>query len=394
MPYLIMKDKMTFKHTKFEDSVTMRSLTKVAQNKGWIKEEPVVKTAAPQLDLKPSDDLTVNLLKLCNGLRASGFEKQAEELESKFVGYKRAQSLYGISNEEGDDLVHAAHPKGSHKLENVDSNEAVFEDILDRHNQFVEVVNKKPIGKLSSSRNVIDAVKVVFAQAATAEQFQSAIQHAVDEVNNIVNTVSRLSDKELTFSTQQYRDAISQLTQNPTIDNLQKAQSWLSKFRARLDPSGLLHYTTLGTSGLSEDTWRGVQGLLNKADRDISNAISWRQQFKDLENEQGVSPSVNPATQSGNIQVGEMSNVADPVVGKGANLVNTLKAYQSVGNVARNAIAMTWIKNQIKEIQNVMQRYDSAETTGQLDKVKSSLEQEMNTKEAEVNDFYNKVAKV
>ena len=382
---------MTFKHyTKFEDSVTMRSLTKVAQDKGWIKEEPVIKTAASKLDLKPSEDLTENLLKLCSGLRASGFEKQADELESKFVGYKRAQSLYGVSNEEGDDLIHAAHPKGSHKLENVDSKEAIFEDILDKHNQFVNVVNKKPLGKLSSSRNVIDAVKVIFAQTATAEQFQSAIQDAMREINNDVSTVSRLADKELTFSTQQYRDTISKLTQNPTIDNLKEAQSWLSKFRARLDPSGLLHYATLGSSGLSEDTWRGVQGLLNRADKAISNSISWRQQLKDLEFSQGATPS-NPAT---NLQMGEISNVSDPVVGKGANLINTLKAYQSVGNISRNPAAMTWIKNQIKEIQDTMQRYNSAETTGQLDKVKSSLEQEMVTKEAEVNDFHNKVAKV
>lgn len=382
---------MTFKYTKFEDSVTMRSLTKVAQDKGWIKEEPVVKTAAPKLDLKPSEDLTENLLKLCSGLRASGFEKQADELESKFVGYKRAQSLYGVSNEEGDDLVHAAHPKGSHKLEDVDSKEAVFEDILDRHNQFVNVVNKKPVGKLSSSRHVIDTVKVILAQAATAEQFQSAIQNAVKEINNNVNTVSRLADKELTFSTQQYADAISQLTQNPTIDNLKEAQTWLSKFRTRLDPEGLLHYATLGASGLSEDTWRGVQGLLNKADVAVKNAISWRGQLKDLQFEQGALPPASPAT---SVQVGEVSNVADPVVGKGSNLINTLKAYQAIGTVAKNSAAMNWIKSQMKEIQDVMTRYNGAEATGQLDRVKKSLEQEMNTKEVEVNDFYNKVAKV
>src|SRR5258708_5643973 len=152
---------MTYKHVKFEDSSTMRSLTKLAQDKGWIKEEPVVKTASPVLDLQPSDNLLENLLKLCQGLRTSGFEKQAEELESKFVIYKQAQTnLYNVGGEEGEDLVHAAHPKGSHKLENVDSTEATFEDILDQHMKGVEVATKAPHGKLASSEDIVNAVKV------------------------------------------------------------------------------------------------------------------------------------------------------------------------------------------------------------------------------------------
>jgi hypothetical protein len=151
---------MTFKHTNFEDSSTMRSLVKIAQEKGWVKEEPLKKTAAPKTDLSPSKSFVDNLLKLCTGLRSAGFEKQAEELESKLVQYKQAGALYDVGNEKGEDLVHAAHPKGSHKMENIDSKEATFEDILDKHIKMLDVANSKPTGKNSSAQEILDAVKV------------------------------------------------------------------------------------------------------------------------------------------------------------------------------------------------------------------------------------------
>ena len=37
---------MSFKHVKFTDSATMRSLERVAQEKSWIKNDRIKKTAA------------------------------------------------------------------------------------------------------------------------------------------------------------------------------------------------------------------------------------------------------------------------------------------------------------------------------------------------------------
>src|SRR5574338_644538 len=150
---------MTFKHTKFEDSPIMRSLEKVAREKGLVKDEPIAKTAsAPTIDLAPSGNLMSNVLKLCAGLRASGFDKYASELELAYLNYKRANTLYETSKEKGEDLVDEAHPKGSHKLEGVDG-DAVIETILDNHLKMVELVNKKPTGKLASSKDVMGGVK-------------------------------------------------------------------------------------------------------------------------------------------------------------------------------------------------------------------------------------------
>ena len=59
--------------------------------------------------------------------------------------------MYETHKETGDDVIHSAHPKGSHKLEGVAGDEATFEDILDKHTKILNVVEKKPTGKLSTA---------------------------------------------------------------------------------------------------------------------------------------------------------------------------------------------------------------------------------------------------
>jgi hypothetical protein len=168
---------MTFKHIKFEDSPVMRSLERIAKEKGLVKpSEPLIKTATPKTDLTPTPSLLTNLLKLCTGLREKGFEKQANELEVYLVNYKKAESIYETSKEKGEDLVHAAHPDGSHELEDVDviGDGAVFEDILDQMVKSLEVVNKKPTGKLSNAK-AIDAAKKVVSASFLARKKDSKV---------------------------------------------------------------------------------------------------------------------------------------------------------------------------------------------------------------------------
>jgi len=157
---------MTFKHVKFQDSAVMRSLEKVAREKGLVKEQDLVKTASitKKADLTPSSTLTANLIKLSVGLREAGFDKYADEVETKFMAFKQADTLYQTSKEKGEDLVEEAHPKGSHKLEGVDADEAVFETILDQHLQNIKMIDKMPTGKLASSAEIVNAVKMVLGQ--------------------------------------------------------------------------------------------------------------------------------------------------------------------------------------------------------------------------------------
>ena len=152
---------MTFKHIDFSSSETMRSLERLALEKGLVKLAPMKKEAAAKpLDLVPTNDLMQNVIKLCSGLMANGFVKEAKELESNFLAYKQAQTLYETSKEEGKDLIEAAHPQGSHKMSNIDADEATVEDILDKHKKLMAIMDKTPTGKLASSKNIIDAIKV------------------------------------------------------------------------------------------------------------------------------------------------------------------------------------------------------------------------------------------
>lgn len=154
---------MSLKHAQLQDSIIGRSYVKIAQEKGWIQEEPLKKEASAP-DFQPTHNLMENILKLCQGLRQSGFGKYAEELESKFVQFKQANCHYDVSGESGEDLIHAAHPKGSHKLDGVDSDEGVIETVLDQHMKILEKIQKMPHGKLSTAAEVIDAVKTILGQ--------------------------------------------------------------------------------------------------------------------------------------------------------------------------------------------------------------------------------------
>lgn len=180
---------MTFKHTKF-DSPTLRALEKIAVEKGLVKPEPLQKKAAvtKKADYTPSVNLMENIFKLCAGLRDNGLKKEADEIETNYLNYKRAQTLYETSKETGEDLVHDAHPKGSHKLEGVEGNEAVVEDILDQHLKIVEMVSKKPTGKLSTAQ-IISEVKRSLGETPPAPPPPPVADESTGLTQPVINNV-------------------------------------------------------------------------------------------------------------------------------------------------------------------------------------------------------------
>jgi hypothetical protein len=147
----------------------MRSLEKVAQEKGLVKQPTVLekiasRPAVKKLDVTPTSSMMDNIFKLSAGLRAQGLVKEAAELETNYFNFKQAQTLYEAHKEKGEDVIHSAHPKGSHKLEGVEGQEATFEDILDKHTKFLDMVGKKPTGKLESTAHILSEVKKALAQ--------------------------------------------------------------------------------------------------------------------------------------------------------------------------------------------------------------------------------------
>lgn len=262
---------MTFKHGKFEDSATMRSLIKVAEQKGWVTSEPLKKTASESIDLSPTSSLTENVLKLCAGLRQSGMHKYADEVEKNFFNYKRASDIYDVTGEEGKDLVDAAHPDGSHKMEGMEG-DAVIETILDQHLKDTEVVEKKPSGKLTDASSILRAVKMVLAGP---QQETGKLMALMDTVRKRAQTITALTESELTVSWSSFSEAIAQYSQNPTIDNLKKIQGIMSKQASRLKP-GIAF-------GVSEDTWKKVAPQINSINNALSQAIDIRIQMQEAE---------------------------------------------------------------------------------------------------------------
>lgn len=185
---------MTFKHVKFEDSAVMRSLEKLAREKGLVKDEPITKAASSNVHLSPSASLTEKILHLSAGLRASGFDKHATDLEERFLAYKQAQTLYETSSEKGEDLVDRAHPKGSHKLDGVDGNEAIVETIIDQHLKNMKAIEKTPTGKLGSSQEVLNVVKIVLAQSAVEIQ-KNKYREIVSILTQMLHVLTPVKDE-------------------------------------------------------------------------------------------------------------------------------------------------------------------------------------------------------
>lgn len=284
---------MTFKHIKFEDSPIMQSLEKVAQEKGLVKPESLLqklasRPAIKKVDTTPTSNLMENIFKLCEGLKTQGLVAEANELEINYFQYKQAQTLYEAHKEKGEDVIHSAHPDGSHKLEGVEGSEVCFEDILDKHVKFLQMIDKKPTGKLSSSAHVLSAVKKALGQASDEE---SAIKNDLATVVKSVARINQLTSQELTVSIQTYEDMIRELANDPKVDNLQKISEELGRLHTRLDPTSWLHYTSLGATGLTEDTWARVQGLLNSAQAAAKDAIAKRKDFLARKSDQEVNPT-------------------------------------------------------------------------------------------------------
>jgi len=197
---------MTFKPNDFESSQVMRSLEKLAQEKGLIKNDPLKRIAATKkpIDFKPSESLMENIVKLTAGLRQSGLNKYADELESRFMNYKKADSsLYETSKEEGEDLVDAAHPQGSHTIEGI-LGDNVVETIVDQHLKMLKIISKQPNGKLANSKEVLKAVKVVLGQQPVAPMLETkeeseAPRLAVGTIKMVVQNAVSIANHAVTI---------------------------------------------------------------------------------------------------------------------------------------------------------------------------------------------------
>lgn len=277
---------MTFKHVKFQDSAVMRSLEKVAREKGLIKEDLVKTASVKKASLVPTTNLLSNLITLSEGLREAGFDKYADELEKNSLAYKRAQTLYETSKETGDDLVESAHPKGSHKLENVDSDESVFETIIDQHLKHIEMIDKKPTGKLASSFDILRAVKTVLGE-------DSQVPLSGASIERMYKFTRALS--EMFNSMQFFR------WENDTVVAYNRMNDLINKYGASksINMGGVDKIIALANdmkASLEKETFLGMQSTAAKnAKFHVNSLINFCQDTlkEEVQNAMGAAPKVN-----------------------------------------------------------------------------------------------------
>lgn len=393
---------MTFKHVKFTDSPTMRALEKVAHEKGWVKPEPLTKTAAKKTSLEPTSNLMANVLKLCAGLRSQSMEKYADELETSYLNYKRVQTMYDAHGEKGEDVIEFAHPKGSHKLENVDSSEAVFEDILDKHVKILQVVEKKPSGKLSDASQIISAVKMVFAQDKK-DQLSEAIESRVGVVREKLGEVLRRAGPEVLGSGEgvlghlftdmggwkggmTWEQGLHFLTKNPNLDTLMMLQDFIGSLESRLRP-GLLG------SGATQQSWIQVKGLLNQCKPLVRDAIAMSKEWNEMigqEEEKVGDPTREPTSFQRDVPS------APAASGAGAQLfqlfnditqnVGTYKSQVQTKGLPNEAALAAWLDKAEGLAKQYVAAYSKAPTPANL----QTLVAKMNGVKAKLDNFQKK----
>ncbi len=268
---------MTFKHLKFAESSTMQAFEKLAKDKGLVVPDVVQKTAKPLLDLNPSKNFLENILKLTAGLRAQGFVRHAEDLESKYVVYKRAESLYETSKETGEDLVDQAHPKGSHTL---DGGHKVL-TIVDQKKEIEQVVNKKPTGKFASNQDILNAVKLVFAQDIGATE-EEARKYTVDVINEAIGLLSLVIRNE----------DLSDLTHHDSMNgDVESNTGWLSVRTTKGHLEGLVDNLNkiirtpinVSTATVIKSNLTAAITLINKADNiSAARKLSYTNKVRDI----------------------------------------------------------------------------------------------------------------
>lgn len=372
---------MTFKHTKFEDSPIMRSLERVAQEKGLIKTQPLNKTAAAKkIDLTPTINLLDNVLKLCAGLRERGFEKQANDLEVYLINYKKAQTLYETFPEKGEDLIHAAHPKGSHKLEGIDAADegSVVEDILDQYAKSLEMVNKRPTGKLSSAE-AIKAVKVTLGATPLAlaqnNNLYDTAKDTIDKFRSVYDTV-RMAMGDDAGENDQYLNMLKGILDRKEVYKFKDFATYLTRsmnsLRNAMEPS-YLSFEHSSFSPEQEQKWQSIQKyfpILKKyADR-FNIVVS-----KILSIESNT--QAGRETEEGREADPERSDL-EPIINKLTILINRLTQYST--KVSKYPSATNYINTEIGEIKNIINKINQEGATPELNALVAE-------KEKEVNDF-------
>ena len=384
---------MSFKND-FSSSEVMRSLEKIAQEKGLIKPDPIKKTAAAKkADFTPTSNLMENIFKLCAGLRTQGLEKVAMEVEMNYLNYKQAQTLYETSKEKGEDVIHAAHPDGSHKMENIDSDEATFEDILDKHTKMLQVIEKKPHGKLSSAAQILKAVKIALADDASDERARQYWQGILTEATSLVNTIIQNEDvSDMTYHSMPllgqnwFREAPESSTGmalkttkghlENVLENLNSlarklpSMEALKEFQANLNSIMSLVRDGDNISAKSRTNYIGkARDIYSRSDKTLQI----------LRGEVAPTPVAAP-------KVERPAGPLDQLLAQVNSLKSKVSSWKALRAISRSQVALKWITDELTSLDEIMSRYQQV-PQDQAASVAPSMQKEIADEMTDINTF-------
>lgn len=384
---------MTYKNIKFDDSAVMRSLEKIAIKKGLAIPEAIKKEASlkPVLNLKPSTDLSENIVKLCSGLRSSGFDKYAEEIEIKYLNLKQAEtSLYNMMKEKGEDMIEAAHPDGSHMLKNMEG-DVVVENLLDQSKKIRDVVNKTPKGKLANV-DVINMLKITLAQHqvdSVKNDMKSAYDNLLRAIH-VAKDIGNLSNFRLNSLYDYVKDNAAILGKVPTFENILLSIKNVEGFKEEVTSHffGGVTDNPDAASEIAEYLKKAID-LLNGARSTFTNRSIQHiaPQVKKEPEPQAQIHAINSVEISGSADRGKLSSLALETARRLEGYSSALKINRDY-NEKEKLTGLEWIKNQINDIRSNYNLLQSLEDS-QFEELKDKISQEVNTLKAETDQFYN-----
>lgn len=215
------------KHLELMESLATREDSKVALEQ--------------EIKLESEVSFDESILKLCSGLRAKGFDKNADALEEKFLAFKAAANthLYRAHDEDGEDVIHFAHPDGDAHTNDGDLGDV--ETITSKHKKIVDVVQKAPTGKLAV---YVKQCKVVLAQQAgiSAQDLINGLRGGAAKLSTYSNFIGQMlnepelaNNEQLASTFETTKDAISSLV--VWVSEMFKMAEGASKRGTELNPS-------------------------------------------------------------------------------------------------------------------------------------------------------------
>lgn len=202
--------------------------------------------------------LSTKLLKLCSNLRQGGFDVYANSLEQKLLNLKLAEKhLYNTTEETGEDLIDFAHPEGDHQIAPSSNKHGDIETIISQQKKDIEIVNKKPTGKLANK--ILQQILIVLGQEDPKQKIVNLLQQALD-LSIKANNFNPSGDEYM--AVKNYIDIINQKLDLSDFHSIDSALQLIKSIKPNFEP-GVLKFKSEYID--NDEILKKVIGLVNTA---------------------------------------------------------------------------------------------------------------------------------